>query len=71
MEELTEEKRILIARLKAVQYENVGEQKSPSGLNRHSNLSQKTGIMSQATKMTDNDVEKDSMFPASSWNRGL
>ena len=48
-----------------LQYENIGEQKSPSGLKgTHDNLSQKTGIMSQATKMTDNDIEKDSIFPA-------
>ena len=65
MEELTEEKRILIARLKVLQYENIGEQKSPSGLKgTHDNMSQKTGIMSQVTKITDNDIEKDSMFPA-------
>ena len=48
-----------------LQYENIGEQKSPSGLKgTHDNLSQRTGIMSQATKMTDNDIEKDSIFPA-------
>ena len=48
-----------------LQAENVGEQKSPSGIKgTQDNMSQKTGIMSQATKITDNDIEKDSIFPA-------
>lgn len=47
IEELTEEKRILIARLKVLQCENIGEKASPSGLKgAHDNMSQKTGIMS-------------------------
>ena len=57
--ELGEDKRVLITQLKALQSDNIGDLK-----NNNDNISSKTGVMSQATKITDNDPDRDSLFPA-------
>ena len=56
IEESAEEKRILSIKLNALQAENLGATAAEAAKDvKSDNLSQKTGIMSQATKFTENE----------------